>query len=89
MITNREVKVFKVEMGYNGCDISDTAISHLIEPHRLYWYLELLEAGFKVTNPAGWFINFGNEKNWLTVSKRYPLDSISKDEWPEPFVKKM
>jgi hypothetical protein len=86
-INNQTEKVFRIEIGYNGADITDIARIEYIPIRKIKWYLEMIENGCKKTNYGGWFINFGNKNDWRTINNRRSFQSYSQDKWPEPMLR--
>lgn len=77
-------KYYRLDIGYNGADITDIAIQVNAPVERVNWLVRVIQSGFTQEGISSGFVNVVGQDSFASFNRRNYINSES--ELPEPFT---
>ena len=74
---------YRLDIGYNGADITDIAVQFTVPADRVHWLAGLVQSGFQKEGIASGFVNVVGKDTFVSFTRRHYITHDA--ELPIPF----
>ena len=71
-------KHYRLDIGYNGADVSDIAVQITIPIDRVHWLVGLIQSGFQKEGIASGFVNVVGKDTFVSFTRHHYITHESK-----------